>query len=62
MVNNAIIIALCVVFFTTFTKYSKDIFFISYLSTSVLLLNISSLLKYISLVIIFLLYKGIQIQ
>ena len=49
-------------FFTTFTKYFKDIFFILYLSVSVLPLNISSSLKYISFVIIILLYGGIQIR
>ena len=42
-----------------FIKYFKDIFFILYLSVSVLPLNISSLLKYTSFIIITLLYKGI---
>ena len=50
------------VLFIIFTKYSKDIFFISHLNISVLLLNISSLLKYTSFIIITLLYKGIQIR
>ena len=52
-------ITLRVVFLTTFTKCSKDIFFISHLSISVLPSNISSLLKYISFIIIILLYRGI---
>ena len=50
------------VFLTIFTKYFKDIFFILYLSISVLPLNTFSLLKYISFVIITLLYGGIQIR
>ena len=59
MVGNIIIINLRVVFFTTSAKYFKDIFFILHLSISVLPLNISSLLKYTSFVIITLLYGGI---
>ena len=47
------------VFFTIFTKCFKDIFFILYLSVLVLPLNIFSLLKCISFVIIILLYGGI---
>ena len=41
------------------TKYFKNIFFILYLNISVLSLNIFSLLKYTSFIIIILLYKGI---
>ena len=62
MINNTIIVTLRIVFFTISTKCFKDIFFISHLSISVLLSNTSSLLKYISFVIIILLYGGIQIQ
>ena len=47
------------VFFIIFIKYFKDIFFILYLSISVLLLNTFSLLKYTSFIIIILLYGGI---
>ena len=46
-------------FFTTFIKYFKDIFFMLYLSISVLPLNIFFSLKYIFFVIIILLYGGI---
>ena len=49
------------VFFIIFTKCFKDIFFMLYLSILVLLSNTFSLLKYIFLVIIILLYGGIQI-
>ena len=59
MVGNIIIVALCMVFFIIFTKYFKDIFFISHLSISVLLLNTFSLLKCIFFIIIILLYGGI---
>ena len=59
MVGNIIIITLCMVFFTIFIKCFKDIFFILYLSISVLPLNTFFLLKYISLIIITLLYGGI---
>ena len=45
--------------FYDFVKYSKDIFFILFLSVSVLVSNIFSLLKCMSLVIIILLYGGI---
>ena len=56
VVNNIIIVTQCMAFFIIFTKYSKDIFFILYLSVLVLALNTFSLLKYISFVIIILLY------
>ena len=59
VVNNTIIITLPMVFFIIFTKYFKDIFFISHFSISVLPSNIFSLLKYISFVIITLFYGGI---
>ena len=59
VVGNIIIIALRIIFFMIFIKCFKDIFFILYLSISVLLLNISSSLKCISLVIITLSYRGI---
>ena len=59
VVGNAIIITLYVVFLTIFTKYFKDIFFILYLSISVLPSNTFFLLKCISLIIIILLYGGI---
>ena len=59
MISSIIIITLRMAFFTISTKYSKDIFFILYLSISVLLSNTFSLLKYISFIIITLLYKGI---
>ena len=49
-------------FLTIFTKYSKDIFFISYLNVYVLLSNTFSLLKYTSFIIITLLYGGIQMR
>ena len=62
MVGNVIVVALRVVFFTIFIKYFKDIFFILHLSILVLPLNIFSLLKYISFIIIILLYGGIQIR
>ena len=53
------IVTLCVAFFMTFTKCSRNIFFILYLIISVLPLNTFSLLKYASFVIIILLYRGI---
>ena len=59
MVNNIIIITLRIILFIIFTKYFKNIFFILYLNISVLLLNTFSLLKYISFIIIILLYRGI---
>ena len=59
VINNVIIITLYMVFFIIFIKCFKDIFFILYLSILVLLLNISSLLKCISFIIIILLYRGI---
>ena len=59
VVNSVIIITLRMVFFTIFIKYFKDIFFISHLSISVLPLSTFSLLKYIALIIIILLYGGI---
>ena len=62
MIGNIIIIALYMVFFMTFVKYFKDIFFILYLSILVLPSNTFSLLKCISFVIIILLYGGIQIR
>ena len=52
LIGNIIIVTLYIAFFIIFTKYSKDIFFILYFSISVLLLNTSSLLKYISFKII----------
>ena len=57
--SNIIIIALRVALFIIFTKYFKNIFFISHLNISVLLLNTFSSLKYTSLIIIILLYGGI---
>ena len=57
-----IIITLRLVFFIIFIKYSKDIFFILHLSILVLLLNTFSLLKCTSLIIIILLYGGIQMR
>ena len=62
MVGNIIIIVLRVVFFTIFIKCFKNIFFTLYLSISVLPSNIFSLLKCMSLVIITLLYGGIQMR
>ena len=59
MFSNIIIVIIRVAFFTISAKYSKDIFFILYLSILVLPSNTYSLLKYTSFVIITLLYKGI---
>ena len=59
MVGNVIIIAVYMAFFTIFTKYFKDIFFMSHLNILVLPSNTSSSLKYASFIIIILLYKGI---
>ena len=59
MVGSIIIVILRMVFFIIFTKCFKDIFFMLYLNVLVLLLNIFSLLKCMSFVIIILLYKGI---
>ena len=59
VINNIIIITLRVVFFIIFIKYFKDIFFILYLSISVLPSNTFSLLKCTSFIIIILLYRGI---
>ena len=59
MVGSVINIALRVVFFTIFVKCFKDIFFTLYLNVLVLPSNIFSLLKYMSFVIITLLYGGI---
>ena len=59
MVSNTIVITVHMVIFTIFTKYSKDIFFTMLLSILVLPLNTFSLLKYISFIIITLLYGGI---
>ena len=62
MVNNIIIVVLRMVFFTIFTKCSKDIFFTLYLSVLVLLLNTFSLLKCVFFIIITLLYGGTQMR
>ena len=59
MVNNIIIIALCVVLFTISIKCFKDIFFILYLNVLVLPSNTFFSLKFIFFVIITLLYGGI---
>ena len=58
MVGNIVIVALRMVFFIIFAKNFKDIFFTLYLNISVLLSNISFLLKYISLVIIIFIIRG----
>ena len=62
MVGNVIVITLRVAYFTIFIKCFKDIFFILHLSVLVLPLNIFSLLKCTSLIIIILLYGGIQMR
>ena len=59
MVNSIVIVAVHMAFFIIFIKYFKEIFFISHLKDLVLPLNTFSVLKYISLVIIILLYEGI---
>ena len=59
MVGNIVIVAVYVAFFTISVEYFKKIFFMLHLRDSVLPLNIFSLLKCMSLVIITLLYGGI---